>query len=251
MEYSEKWGNSVEAATELALKDLKATIDQVNVIILEEPSKGFFGLGSKLAKVRVEKKEITNTVRKEITEEKEVKEEEIVISESVEKKPENKVIEELDINYSELKPVEEHPAKDFLRDITEKMGLEFKFVVRVGEDLVHVDINGKETGTIIGKRGQTLDSLQYLTSLAINKDSEKYTRVILDAESYRSKREKTLVNLSNRLADKVVRTRKSVKLEPMNPYERKIIHSTLQKNGKVVTRSEGQDPYRRVVIELK
>ena len=254
MEYSEKWGNSVEAATELALKDLKATIDQVNVIILEEPSKGFFGLGSKLAKVRVEKKEIVNTKRKEITEEKEVKEakeEEIVISESVEKKPENKAIEEIDINYSELKPVEEHPAKDFLRDITEKMGLEFKFVVRVGEDLVHVDINGKETGTIIGKRGQTLDSLQYLTSLAINKDSEKYTRVILDAESYRSKREKTLVNLSNRLADKVVRTRKSVKLEPMNPYERKIIHSTLQKNGKVVTRSEGQDPYRRVVIELK
>lgn len=251
MEYSEKWGNSVEAATELALKDLKATIDQVNVIILEEPSKGFFGLGSKLAKVRVEKKEISNTERKEITEEKEVKEEVIVVSEKVEKKPENKVIEELDINYSELKPVEEHPAKDFLRDITEKMGLEFKFVVRVGEDLVHVDINGKETGTIIGKRGQTLDSLQYLTSLAINKDSEKYTRVILDAESYRSKREKTLVNLSNRLADKVVRTRKSVKLEPMNPYERKIIHSTLQKNGKVVTRSEGQDPYRRVVIELK
>jgi len=250
MEYSEKWGNSVEAATELALKDLRLTIDEVNVIVLEEPNKGFFGLGSKLAKVRVEKKIAEKVTEKDVVKEKE----EIKTETVVEVKEEIKEVEKfssINLNYSELETVEEHPAKDFLKDITEKMGLDFTFVVRVSEDLVHVDINGKDTGTIIGKRGQTLDSIQYLTSLAINKSSDNYTRVILDAENYREKREKTLVNLSNRLAEKVIRTKRSVKLEPMNPYERKIIHSTLQKNGKVVTRSEGQDPYRRVVIELK
>jgi len=251
MEYSEKWGNSVEAATELALKDLRLTIDEVDVIVLEEPSKGFFGLGSKLAKVRVKKKneEKQTESKKDAEVEKDLneKEEEKQTVKNIKKEE----FKEITIDYVELELVDEHPAKDFLKDITEKMGLEFQFVVRVNEELVHIDIKGEETGTLIGKRGQTLDSIQYLTSLAINKDCEEYKRVIIDAENYREKREKTLINLSNRLADKVIRTRRSVKLEPMNPYERKIIHSTLQRNGRVITRSEGQDPYRRVVIELK
>ena len=131
------------------------------------------------------------------------------------------------------------------------MGLSLDITAKEGEETLYINIQGKDSGTIIGKRGQTLDAIQYLTSLVVNKDREKYMRVVIDAENYRAKREKTLEALAQRLASKVVKTRRSVKLEPMNPYERKVIHSTLQSNPKVVTRSEGQDPYRRVIIELK
>ena len=150
-----------------------------------------------------------------------------------------------------LDPVEGHPVEAFLKDIAEKMGIDLSFSVREGEDLVFVEITGKDTGTIIGKRGATLDAVQCLASYVVNKDKNKYVRVILDAENYRSKREKTLVNLAGRLAGKVERTRRPVTLEPMNPYERKVIHCTLQNHPRVKTRSEGKDPYRKVIIELK
>ena len=150
-----------------------------------------------------------------------------------------------------LDPVEGHPVEQFLRDIADKMGVDLEFSVKAGEELVFVEITGKDTGTIIGKRGATLDAVQCLASYVVNKENGKYTRVILDAENYRSKRDKTLVNLANRLAGKVERTKKSVTLEPMNPYERKVIHCTLQNHPKVKTRSEGKDPYRKVIIELK
>ena len=146
---------------------------------------------------------------------------------------------------------ENHIALDFLREVTDEMGLSLDITAKEGEETLYINIQGKDSGTIIGKRGQTLDAIQYLTSLVVNKDREKYMRVVIDAENYRAKREKTLEALAQRLASKVVKTRRSVKLEPMNPYERKVIHSTLQSNPKVVTRSEGQDPYRRVIIELK
>lgn len=150
-----------------------------------------------------------------------------------------------------LDPVEGHPVEAFLRDIADKMGVDLDFSVKAGKELVFVEITGKDTGTIIGKRGATLDAVQCLASYVVNKENGKYTRVILDAENYRSKREKTLVNLANRLAGKVERTRRSVTLEPMNPYERKVIHCTLQNHPRVKTRSEGKDPYRKVIIELK
>ena len=150
-----------------------------------------------------------------------------------------------------LDPVQGHPVEAFLRDIADKMGIDLDFSVKAGEELVFVEITGKDTGTIIGKRGATLDAVQCLASYVVNKENGKYTRVILDAENYRSKREKTLVNLANRLAGKVERTRHSVTLEPMNPYERKVIHCTLQNHPRVKTRSEGKDPYRKVIIELK
>ena len=150
-----------------------------------------------------------------------------------------------------LDPVQGHPVEVFLRDIADKMGIDLDFSVKAGEELVFVEITGKDTGTIIGKRGATLDAVQCLASYVVNKENGKYTRVILDAENYRSKREKTLVNLANRLAGKVERTRRSVTLEPMNPYERKVIHCTLQNHPRVKTRSEGKDPYRKVIIELK
>ncbi|MBQ6315095.1 MAG: protein jag [Mogibacterium sp.] len=150
-----------------------------------------------------------------------------------------------------LDPVEGHPIEKFLTDIAEQMGIDLSFSVKAGDELVFVEITGKDTGTIIGKRGATLDAVQCLASYVVNKDTNKYVRVILDAENYRSKREKTLVNLANRLAGKVERTRKSVTLEPMNPYERKVIHCTLQNHPRIKTRSEGKDPYRRVIIEMK
>lgn len=259
MDYSEKWGTDIEEAVKLALIDLKLTRDEVDVIVLEEPSKGFFGIGSKLAKVRVVPK------KKE-----EVSESEPVIEENSktvfeEKKPEQKknnkkkndkkrkekrkpvIPKEPEEN---LVPLEEHAALDFLKDITEKMGLQLNITAKSGNESLYIDINGKDSGTVIGKRGQTLDAIQYLTSLVVNKDEDKYTRVVVDAENYREKREKTLEQLANRLADKVVRTNKSVRLEPMNPYERKVIHATLQSNPNVTTKSEGEEPYRRVIIEL-
>ena len=131
------------------------------------------------------------------------------------------------------------------------MGISLDFKVNVKDLEINVDISGKDAGTIIGKRGQTLDAIQYLTSLVVNKNKSEYIRVVLDAENYRLKREKTLEKLAHKLADKVVRTGRNIKLEPMNPYERMIIHSALQGNDKVLTRSEGEDPYRRIVIELK
>ena len=131
------------------------------------------------------------------------------------------------------------------------MGIEVSVSVSVNKDSVYVDVEGKDTGTVIGKRGQTLDALQYLTSLVVNKSDSEHTRVILDAENYREKREATLENLAFRLAEKVLRTGKSARLEPMNPYERKVIHTALHSVNGITTRSEGDEPYRRVVIELK
>ena len=150
-----------------------------------------------------------------------------------------------------MDPAEGHPVEAFLRDVAEQMGLDLDFVVKAGEEIVFVEITGKDTGTIIGKRGSTLDAVQCLASYVVNKEAGKYIRVVLDAENYRSKREKTLINLANRLAGKVERNGRPVTLEPMNPYERKVIHCTLQAHPGVITRSEGKDPYRKVVIESK
>ena len=151
----------------------------------------------------------------------------------------------------DLTPVEENPGLDFLKNVVKEMGLDHNVKCMTdGKDLFF-SIDGPDSGTIIGKRGATLDAIQYLTSLVVNKDGEDYVRVVVDAENYRAKREKALEKLAVKLADKVVKTRRSFKLEPMNPYERKVIHATLQKDSRVTTRSEGQDPSRRVIIELK
>ena len=147
--------------------------------------------------------------------------------------------------------IDSHPALDFLKETTEKMGLTLQITGEANDETLFLSIEGKDSGTIIGKRGQTLDAIQYLTSLVVNKDKDKYIRVVVDAENYRVKRENTLEQLADRLAGKVIKTRRPVRLEPMNPYERMVIHATLQDNPKVKTRSEGEEPYRRVIIELK
>ena len=297
MDYSEKWGRDVDEAVKLALDDLGLTVDDVDVTVLEEPSRGFFGIGSKLAKVRVEKKKPPKKEEAHIqtrpdlvipieeARARDAANRERMAAEGKgaeeprearrEKRPKNgnkknnrkehsdlsvkaevKAVEASEtIIASEpeenLRVLEDHPAISFLKDLIIEMGLEADVTGKMGEEAIYLNIQGKDSGTIIGKRGQTLDAVQYLTSLVVNKDQNKYIRVVVDAENYRAKRERTLEALSYRLANKVVKGRKPVRLEPMNPYERKVIHATLQSHPKVTTRSEGEDPYRRVVIELK
>lgn len=290
MKYSEKWGDSVDIAVELALSDLKLSRDQVDVTVLEEPSKGFFGIGSKLAKVRVEER------KPEVKIKEEEKKPEIKPQEKIERKPEiikegkkeilievcgledeetlkrplqknrkdfkrsgeknykkqaYKIGESKSVNEKPTDLVEskDHIAGSFLSEVIRDMGLDVTIKVFCNKESVYVDIEGKDSGTIIGKRGQTLDALQYLTSLVVNKDKEGYVRVVIDAEGYRRKREETLENLANRLADKALKSRRNVRLEPMNPYERKVIHTALQSRPEVITKSEGEEPYRRVIIE--
>ncbi len=282
MDYSEKWGVDVEEAVKLALMDLKVSRDEVEVTVLEEPSKGFFGIGSKLAKVRVEKKKkpepepaVKPAAEAEAAkerpasetrpQEKEKKRNKKNHKENKGSKPgrapkeqkpkeqksgEAKEIASI-VDKSKLHDIEDHEALRFLKEVTEKMGLDLSIRAMAGDDMVYLEMDGRDSGTVIGKRGQTLDSIQYLTSLVVNKNSEKYIKVVVDAENYRAKRQKTLEQLANRLAAKVIKTKKYVRLEPMNPYERKVIHATLQQNRNITTRSEGEEPYRRVVIEYK
>ncbi len=144
-------------------------------------------------------------------------------------------------------------AKDFLKDVFAAMNMVVAVDVKYDEDNknLDVDLSGDEMGVLIGKRGQTLDSIQYLLSLVVNKESEEYIRVKVDTEDYRKRRKETLENLAKNIAYKVKRTKRPVSLEPMNPYERRIIHSALQNDKYVTTHSEGEEPFRRVVVTLK
>ena len=239
-----------ETATDKKSKE-KATFDDIDAILASLPENATASLDDDVredfAKFEQEEREDAKARAKE--KKKERNKTRKATKKQVVKTP---VIE--DILLEEVKgldSVEEHPIKDFLAESAEKMGIDLAFDVKAGDGLVYVEITGKDTGTIIGKRGQTLDAVQCLAGYVVNKDTDKYVRVILDAENYRSKREKTLVNLANRLAQKVDRSKKSVTLEPMNPYERKVIHTTLQNHPRVKTRSEGKDPYRKVIIEHK
>jgi len=200
----EKSAKTVQEAISLALQELNVDRDKVDIDVLEEGSKGIFGIGSKLARVRV-------TVRNTRADE----------------------------------------AKDFIKKIIDKMNIRADIVAEEYEDSIKVRITGEESGIIIGRRGETLDAIQYLTGIVVNKGKAEYKRVLIDIENYREKREETLINLANRLAEKVVRYRKNITLEPMNPYERRIIHSSLQHNKMIETYSVGEEPNRKVVITLR
>lgn len=148
-------------------------------------------------------------------------------------------------------PETEEKIKKFLGQVFESMSLEVTVDVTVTEEEIGVNLSGDDMGILIGKRGQTLDSLQYLVSLVVNKGRDGYIRVKLDTENYRERRKETLETLAKNIAYKVKRTKRPVSLEPMNPYERRIIHSALQNDRYVVTRSDGEEPFRHVVIFLK
>ncbi|MGL5616371.1 MAG: RNA-binding cell elongation regulator Jag/EloR [Sarcina sp.] len=151
-----------------------------------------------------------------------------------------------------VKPTALELGIDFLKNVLEKMGISTDVIVEEQADIVRINLAGKDVKYAIGYRGETLDSLQYLTSLVVNKDSSiSYKKVILNAENYREKREKTLQNLALKTAYKVKKYRRDYKLDPMQPYERRIIHATLQNDLEIATTSEGEEPFRRVLITLK
>jgi spoIIIJ-associated protein len=215
MKSAEKVGKTVEDAIAAALAELEVSREEVEYEVVEEPSKGLFGLiGGKPAKVRV------------------------WVPEQVAVKGD-----------PSIDPVE--VAKDFLQSIFAAMKIDVAIERMTHSDHVTLNLRGEDLGILIGKHGQTLDALQYLTNLAAHRDSAERLRIILDVEDYRKRREETLTRLAKRLADKVRIRGEKVVLEPMSPQERKIIHMTLQDDYRVTTYSEGEEPFRKVIITLK
>ena len=249
MEYKEYSGKTVEEALTGALIEMGVTSDQIEYEVIEKGSSGFLGVGSRDAVVKVRKKEIAAEesfesaadLMKAVVE----KAEETAAEEDA------SVSEESDVQAAAITPVE--AAEQFLSEVLPKMGAKVQISVSMNEEdrVMEIDMEGRGTGILIGKRGQTLDALQYLTSLVVNKKSDSYIRVKLDTENYRERRKETLENLAHNIASKVKRTGREVSLEPMNPYERRIIHSALQNDPYVTTFSEGEDLYRHVIVAPK
>ncbi|MHB1394613.1 MAG: RNA-binding cell elongation regulator Jag/EloR [Clostridia bacterium] len=229
----EKSAKTIEEAVQSALEELKADKEKVDIEVLEKPAKGIFGIGSKHARVRVSIKE------------------EKVPEKARDKRVENRA-DSRETRITDF-TLEKEKARKFLRDVLESMDIKAEIRLRDTSEGLYINLAGPKMGVIIGRRGQTLDSLQYLVSLVVNKNKERdsFVKVILDTEDYRKKREETLQRLAKRLAERVQKTGKNVELEPMNPYERRIIHSTLQEFEDITTFSEGEEPYRKVIISLK
>lgn len=257
MDFIEKTGKNVEEALNDALAELKTTADKVNVEVIEEAKNGIFGLFAKKAKIRVTLKDaakkigdIVDETVDSIKEDYKAGKQEAAAARENAKKEEVKpaVVREYVIEEAAV-----DSAKEFLQKIFNAMRIEVvmeKFINK-NEGVVTFKLHGSDMGILIGKHGQTLDSLQYLTNLVANKNSAERIRIVIDIEDYRERRVETLNRLAQRLADKVKRTGERVVLEPMNPHERKIIHVALQNDRRITTLSEGEEPYRRVVIELK
>lgn len=235
MEWVEFTGKTVDAALDTALDQFRTSSDCVEYEVLEKESNGLLGLFSKPAKIRVRLKEDAEVLEEPVT---------IVHSEEL-----TEVRPVVSVDENEIVKT----AENFLKDVCDKMGVEatFEMTCDTEDNRININIVGKDMGLLIGKRGQTLDALQYLTSLVVNKESGTYFKVKLDTENYRARRRETLENLARNLSSKVKKTKKSVALEPMNPYERRIIHSALQYDKFVETYSEGEEPNRKVVIAMK
>lgn len=240
MKFVEKVAKNIDSAITDALIELGATTDEVNIEVLEKGSKGIFGIGAKNARVRVTLKE--QEIKEKIEELEEVVDE-ITSNQEVIQQPIPTAIPTEKSNNDAIEK-----AQKFLSNVLKAMKIEAKIEAKMMGDKLLIDISGEKMGVIIGKRGETLDSLQYLTNIVVNKDHEDYIKVMIDTENYRSRREETLKKLAYKLAKKASQTRKPVILEPMNPYDRRIIHSALQDSKTVKTHSEGKEPFRRVVI---
>ena len=279
-----------DAILEASLQ-LETFRDNIEYEVIEEGSAGFFGIGSKKAVIKARKKVIVEDIlkeesvvkkeekkeeKKEFKKEKkeikkEVKKEKKEFKEEVKKEPKKEVkpepvkeaavVEEKEEEVKKerkvavLTPEEQEEVKakavEFMKNVLSTMGMEVEVTSNYTDEVLNVELAGDDMGVLIGKRGQTLDSLQYLTSLVVNKGKSGYIRVKVDTENYRVRRKDTLENLAKNIAFKVKRTRRPVFLEPMNPYERRIIHSALQNDPYVTTHSEGEEPYRKVVVTLK
>ena len=295
MKQYEASARTVEEAIELGLQELGVSIGDVDVRVVEEGSKGLFGLfGSRMAKVcltvkaseedplgnlledkkpakKAAEKPAEKPAAKKPAEKKEAAKKPAAKPDKKEKpaaekpaaetaepaeKPEPRTLEKPEVTMIAAENLDpESPAgiaNAFLGELTKLMGVDV--TIDMGTDAegnVYGFINGDTLGILIGRRGETLDALQYLTSLKVNRGRDSYTRVTLDTENYRAKREDTLIRLANRMANRALRTGRKVSLEPMNPYERRIIHFALQQNEGVTTHSEGDEPNRHVVITHK
>ncbi|MBR6322933.1 MAG: protein jag [Lachnospiraceae bacterium] len=253
-----------DAITEATLQ-LQIPSEKLGYEVVDKGAKGFLGIGARQAVIEAwvitdEKEEAPAAAKAEETPVKkaeEIKPEKKAEPEKPAEKPAAPVVKEeapqekIRTTENDEKHFEE--GKQFLLDVFEKMDLKVSIDYSYNEEDNALEMNlvGDEMGVLIGKRGQTLDSLQYLTSLVVNRSGEHYIRVKLDTENYRERRKETLESLAKNIAYKVKRTRRSVSLEPMNPYERRIIHSALQSDNFVMTRSEGEEPYRHVVVFYK
>ena len=257
MDYIEVKAKTIDDAITDALVQLGITSDQLDYEVIEKGSAGFIGIGRKDAVIRARKKVVVPEKKEEPVVEKKVvapapKKETAPVkkAEKSEKTPvKAQTSTNTTVDFSSL----EKSVKDFLAQVFAAMELEVEIITKVDEEnkVIDVEFKGPEMGMLIGKRGQTLDSLQYLTNLAVNKQSESYVKVKLDTEDYRKRRKETLENLAKNIAYKVKRTKRPVSLEPMNPFERRVIHSALQNDKYVSTHSEGEEPYRHVVVTLK
>jgi len=278
---------TVDDAITEALIQLGVTSDKLEYEVIEKGSAGFLGIGVKQAVIEARRKVEEVAEDEPVLEDilKEVRSESVKLEPELQKKPKNKkehkperkqavkeekpVVKEApvkaevkkevqeaapEVQEKELAPVEEVTIKaveKFLNDTLKAMDMEVEIVSCIDEDgALSVEMKGDNMGILIGKRGQTLDSLQYLANRVANKHQDGYVRVKLDTENYRARRKATLEHLAKNIAYKVKKTRRPVALEPMNPYERRIIHAVLQSDPKVTTHSEGEEPYRKVVVTL-
>ena len=274
MEFKEITAKTVDEAITKACLEFETSSDNLEIQVVQEGTSGFLGfIGSKPAVIKVrkkvqeeefdilkelakeEKKEKKTPVKEEKKEpkkefKKEVKKEAKPVAKEAQPKPEpRKPVVRTEEQVQQMK----QDAEKFLTGVFGAMELPVEITMNYDKtaDCLEIDFAGEDMGILIGKRGQTLDSLQYLTSLVVNKEQQDYVRVKVDTENYRSRRKDTLENLAKNIAFKVRKTRKPVVLEPMNPYERRIIHSALQGNKYVETYSEGNEPYRHVVVVYK
>ncbi len=237
MDYIEFKGKTKNDAITEACRHFSIPSDKLDYEVLDEGKAGILGIGAKPAVIRARVKE-------------ESKEEAI---EPV-KLSETPIIASAKAAAADMGDVDvEAVSKKFLSDVFSAMGIAVEISAKYNDSLrsLEVELSGDEMGVLIGKRGQTLDSLQYLISLVINKGTTEYIKVKVDTENYRQRRKETLENLAKNISYKVKRTRRPVSLEPMNPYERRIIHSALQNDRYVTTHSEGDEPFRRVVVTPK
>lgn len=264
---------TVDDAITEALIQLGVTSDRLEYEVIEKGSAGFLGIGMKQAviearrkpepkeekieepvveePVKAEPKKVEAVQPQKAAAEKKADEpQKAAFEKAVEKEAKEEVKKETKL--VEVQPQTIEAVEDFLKNTMKAMDMEVELKTEIDQDgALCVDMSGEHMGILIGKRGQTLDSLQYLANRVANKHQEGYVRVKLDTENYRARREETLRHLAKNIAHKVKRNRRPVALEPMNPYERRIIHSALQSDPYVMTHSEGEEPFRKVVITLK
>ena len=214
-------GKDTEEAIETGLMELNVSREDVNIEIIETSNKGLFGIfGQKDAKVKI-----------------------TLLGEETEAKPETPKVADEDVLLQ---------TKNFVITVLLKMGIDSNCEIVINDNnRIEIELSGENMGMVIGRRGETLDALQHVVQLYVNKEFEEYYKVTIDTEDYRKKREEALINLAHGLAKKVIRTRKEIVLEPMKPYERRIIHTALQNYNKVKTHSIGEEPNRKLVVSFK